>query len=66
MSDIVTDINPYSVPICNSCKHWIKDLKCKAFNVIPDEILIGENKHSKPLAKQGNDIVYEKREDINK
>lgn len=46
-------------PICNSCRNYIKELKCKAFNVIPDEILFGENDHSKPLPEQDNNIVFE-------
>jgi hypothetical protein len=46
--------------LCEGCKNYIKEKKCKAFDKIPDEIWIGPNDHSKPLPKQGNDIVYEK------
>lgn len=50
------------LPLCNTCKHHIYGLECKAFKVIPDEILNGENDHSVPLPDQGNEIVYEPRE----
>ena len=46
-------------PICNNCKNHIGDLKCKAFNIIPNEILFGKNDHSKPLKGQENDIIFE-------
>jgi len=47
--------------ICSSCKHFDRaDGNCTAFpDGIPDEILSGENNHSKPLPEQGNDIVFE-------
>ena len=61
--------------ICLKCKHYLGikyvDLKknlegdqvnvCKAFSdEILDEILLGDNKHLKPLPDQKNDIVFEK------
>ena len=46
-------------PICNNCKNYIKDLKCKAFNIIPDDILFYENDHSKPLPNQDNNVIFE-------
>ena len=49
-------------PICFDCKHRNEHgpLKCKAFpDGIPDAILLGKKKHSKPLPEQGNDIVFE-------
>lgn len=46
-------------PICLFCKNYIKGWKCKAFAEIPIEILRGENDHTKILPNQGNDIVYE-------
>ena len=52
-------------PICFFCKHFIegKDYKCQAFpEGIPNEILFGENDHSKPLPEQQNDIVFEAKE----
>lgn len=49
-------------PICFKCRHFNIDKSvCKAFpKEIPFEILNGENNHSKPLANQDNDIVFEK------
>ena len=33
-------------PVCNTCKNYLKDLSCRAFDRIPDEILEGRNDHS--------------------
>ena len=50
---------------CLKCKNFIHKnsfspiFKCKAFIVIPDEIVSGENYHAEPLKGQGNDIVFE-------
>jgi hypothetical protein len=51
----------YQNVICFKCKHFDDLLGgCEAFrDDIPDEILSGENDHSKPLPDQGNDIVFE-------
>jgi len=49
------------LPICNTCVHHVEGLTCKAFDVIPDSILFGENNHSKSLKKQQNKLVYEKK-----
>lgn len=48
-------------PICFKCKHFnIETSKCAAFEKdIPEEILTGDNDHSKPLPGQGNDIIFE-------
>lgn len=46
-------------PICFKCKHFNVFGGCKAFQDIPEEILSGENDHSKPLKNQKNDIVFE-------
>lgn len=46
-------------PICNKCKNHIDGLTCRAFIIIPDEIIFGKNNHSKPLPNQDNDIVFE-------
>lgn len=52
-------------PICFRCIHFdIETSTCKAFtNQIPDEILNGNNNHSRPLPDQGNDIVFEPKND---
>jgi hypothetical protein len=48
---------------CFNCSNYIEKKNkfiCLAFaDGIPDEILLGENDHSKPLPEQGNDIVFE-------
>lgn len=48
-------------PICYKCKHFDENTStCKAFKGdIPDEILEGDNDHSKPLPDQENEIVFE-------
>lgn len=49
-------------PICLDCKHYnIETGLCPAFapDEIPDEIFIGDNKHTKPLPGQENEIVFE-------
>lgn len=48
-----------NVPICNMCKNHFNGLKCKAFEIIPDEIIFGDNDHTKPLPNQKNDIIFE-------
>lgn len=51
--------------ICFKCKHWRSIIGgCDAFgDDIPSEITSGENKHSKPLPEQENNIVFEPIED---
>lgn len=44
---------------CLKCKNYLSDLKCLAFDIIPDAILLDENDHSEPLPNQGNDITFE-------
>lgn len=45
---------------CSNCKNYLGDNTCLAFpDGIPDEILNGDNDHSKPLPNQDNDIVFE-------
>tara|TARA_Y100000296_G_C5105204_1_gene222175 strand:+ start:347 stop:529 length:183 start_codon:yes stop_codon:yes gene_type:complete len=48
-------------PVCIKCKNFIKETKCKAFNIIPNEILFGNNKHSKPFKTQKNNIIFEEK-----
>lgn len=47
--------------ICFKCKHFKRfEGGCNAFpEGIPDEIDLDVNKHSKPLAFQKNNIVFE-------
>jgi len=52
-------------PICINCKNydWNKNY-CLAFpDGIPMEILGGDNDHSKPLADQGNELIFTPNED---
>jgi hypothetical protein len=44
---------------CLLCSNYLGDLSCMAFDKIPNEILLGENNHNKPLKNQNNDIVFE-------
>lgn len=44
---------------CFNCKNYLGDLSCQAFNLIPNEILEGDNDHTEPLPNQDNDIVFE-------
>jgi hypothetical protein len=51
--------------VCFNCKNFRRfEGGCNAFpDGIPDEITSGENKHSKPLPEQENDLVFEPIED---
>ncbi len=56
---IVERGDTFNHPICNRCKHYNQDGTCRAFpDRIPDEILDGENDHSKPLPEQDNELVF--------
>jgi hypothetical protein len=55
MEEIIEQKNP----VCLMCKNYKGDWTCLAFNIIPIEILRGENSHSEPLPEQDNDIVFE-------
>lgn len=53
-------------PVCMFCKFYNEDdfekNSCKAFpEGIPGEILLGGNKHSRPLNGQQNKIVFLRR-----
>jgi len=46
---------------CFNCKHKFNNSEgCTAFDVIPNDILLGKNQHTKKHPKQDNDIVFEK------
>jgi hypothetical protein len=53
--------NEQDTIICDLCRHsLIRHYTCRAFpDGIPEEILKGENRHSKPLPVQENDIIFE-------
>lgn len=63
MSDIIGKDEALQKVVCNNCKHYhrnnLKSFSCDAFKTIPDEILMGDNKHTKPLPTQRNNIVFE-------
>ncbi len=47
---------------CLNCKNYVSGLVCMAFpDGIPEQILNGENDHSKPLKSQDFPIVFEQR-----
>ena len=49
------------IPICNSCKHYLKKYNCKAFpliNSIPNEILNGLLIHNSVLPNQVDEFIY--------
>jgi hypothetical protein len=50
-----------SPPICYNCKHYDMERSvCSAFPIaIPEEILYGDNDHSKIHPEQAGDAVYE-------
>lgn len=46
--------------VCIDCKFFNIGIACKAFpKGIPDEIISGDNDHTKPLKGQENNIVFE-------
>lgn len=49
----------FAMPVCNNCLNHIEFDKCKAFDKIPDIILIAKDNHSKPFPDQQNNIVFE-------
>ncbi len=55
------------IVLCNYCKFYMGNLTCLAFpNGIPEDILLGENNHSKPIAGQVGDYVFVDTEDDSK
>lgn len=49
-----------SVFYCLLCKNYQDNGKCLAFpDGIPENILRGEDEHSKPLPEQNNNLVFE-------
>ena len=44
---------------CGYCKNHIDGLKCKAFDIIPDEIFFNELDHDKIIEGQKGDFVFE-------
>lgn len=63
MSDIIGRNEKRKEIACSTCIHFHRDndigFSCNAFVNIPDEIILGNNKHLKPLESQDNEIVYQ-------
>ena len=50
---------------CQSCKYYLYNKKCFAFNNIPNEIFKGELTHDKILFNQNKNYIYSKASDVN-
>jgi hypothetical protein len=48
-------------PICNKCKHYLGNVKCKAFDKIIDDVLFGRNNHNKVIKGQKGKYVFEQK-----
>ncbi len=59
MSRILEKNVPLNVIRCNDCKNIIEGFKCKAFDLIPDDIISGENDHSQVIKGQKGDFVFD-------
>lgn len=59
MSRFLEDKNTFSFPVCNSCKNHLGSNKCRAFDKIPEEILLGKNNHTEKVKGQKNDILFD-------
>ena len=45
---------------CATCKHYNKDLTCKAFpDGVPEKIITGLQEHNEPIAGQVGDFIHE-------
>jgi len=44
--------------VCLRCSHFISPFKCKAFERIPTNIIIGKDNHLIKLPDQKNNIVF--------
>ncbi len=67
MSDIVGYNEPlFKIP-CNDCKHFahsIKGPECKAYDKIPNDILLGRVEHDKVLPGQKGNFIFEPSEEL--
>ncbi|MDD5724144.1 MAG: hypothetical protein PHY29_10475 [Syntrophales bacterium] len=57
---------PLFIIKCNSCKHYLYNVEgpdCKAFDVIPKKILLGEITHDHIIEGQKGSYVYEPAEE---
>lgn len=58
IEEIPEGVRTFTPIVCNECARRTGLLSCEAFERIPDEILRGKNKHSKPLRGQTNDLTF--------
>ena len=59
MSEIIWENAFVEKVICNNCKHKQDGIKCKAFDIIPDDIIFGTTKHNSIIDGQNGDYIYE-------
>jgi hypothetical protein len=59
MSDIIGGKEPYTIIICNKCKHKKNGISCKAFSRIPNDIIEGKNQHNTIQKDQIGNFVFE-------
>ena len=45
--------------LCEDCKHFIKGLQCRAFDIIPLEVFEDPEGHTSVLPGQKGDYVFE-------
>lgn len=45
--------------LCEDCKHFIKGLQCRAFDIIPLEVFDDPEGHTSVLPGQKGDYVFE-------
>lgn len=57
--DRFTDINVKPVK-CSTCKWYIKGFKCKAYDLIPEDIFNEEVGHNKVRKDQKGTFIFEK------
>ncbi len=45
---------------CNLCKHVLGKQRCKAFDIIPDNIWLAKKEHNTPSSKQQGGFIFER------
>lgn len=59
INETIGEVTEYMfTPKCCGCKHYLKHLSCKAFDIIPDNIVFNEIEHSVVIDGQKGDFVY--------
>ena len=57
----VSTYDTFFHPVCNDCTNYTEDASCPAFpEGIPEEILIGDFKHTEVIDNQVGDYVFTK------